>query len=187
MMRLTGMNALAMNASLFTFAHTFAQLNSTDLSLAGLDLIDLIFNAANLFVLPFWLLMLLLPKWKVTKAVINSPLPFVVLAIAYLYLFVGSLSSDNADSFANPTLPVLAQLFSDPKVMATGWVHYLVMDLFVGRWIYNDGQTSGVWTVHSLIFCLFAGPIGLLSHLTTRGIVALVQKSGDRPDPAQPA
>ncbi|MGH8000967.1 MAG: abscisic acid-deficient protein Aba4 family protein, partial [Brasilonema sp.] len=28
-----------------------------------------IFNVANLFVLPFWVLMIFLPKWKVTKQV----------------------------------------------------------------------------------------------------------------------
>ena len=41
------------------------------------------------------------------------------------------------------------------------------MDLFVGRYIYWQGQETGVWTVHSLILCLFAGPIGLLSHIIT--------------------
>jgi len=51
--------------------------------------------------------------------------------------------------------------------MATGWVHYLVMDLFVGRWIYQEGQKTAVWTIHSLILCLFAGPLGLLSHILT--------------------
>jgi hypothetical protein len=41
------------------------------------------------------------------------------------------------------------------------------MDLFVGRWIYWQGQQTGVWTVHSIALCLFAGPFGLLSHLVT--------------------
>ncbi len=41
------------------------------------------------------------------------------------------------------------------------------MDLFVGRWIYWQGREKGVWTRHSLALCLFAGPVGLLSHLIT--------------------
>ncbi|HEY9646082.1 MAG TPA: ABA4-like family protein, partial [Chroococcidiopsis sp.] len=60
--------------------------------------------------------------------------------------------------------------FAQEKVTATGWVHFLVMDLFVGRWIYLEGQRTGVWTIHSLTLCLFAGPMGLLSHLTTAWI-----------------
>ena len=43
----------------------------------------------------------------------------------------------------------------------------MVFDLFVGRWIYWQGQETGVFTRHSLALCLFAGPIGLLSHLVT--------------------
>jgi len=39
--------------------------------------------------------------------------------------------------------------------------------LFVGRWIYWEGQRTGLWTIHSLVLCLFAGPIGLLSHILT--------------------
>jgi hypothetical protein len=41
------------------------------------------------------------------------------------------------------------------------------MDLFVGRWIYWEGQHTGIWTTHSLALCLFAGPLGLLSHILT--------------------
>ncbi|HBE35356.1 MAG TPA: DUF4281 domain-containing protein, partial [Cyanobacteria bacterium UBA11368] len=55
-------------------------------------------------------------------------------------------------------------------VTATGWVHFLVMDLFIGRWIYWEGQKTGVFTTHSLALCLFAGPMGLLSHILTSWI-----------------
>lgn len=132
--------------------------------------LDSLFDSANLFVLPFWLLMIGLPNWQVTRRVMDSFLPFVVLAGLYVYLFSTSVDPDSAQSFANPTLTDLAQLFSDKRVTATGWVHFLVMDLFVGRWIYLEGQRSGVWTRHSLILCLFAGPMGLLSHILTQWV-----------------
>ncbi|MFM7368326.1 MAG: abscisic acid-deficient protein Aba4 family protein, partial [Sphaerospermopsis kisseleviana] len=50
-----------------------------------------LFNIANLFVLPFWAVMILLPNWKVTRKVMESFLPFVVLAAAYVYLFVSGI------------------------------------------------------------------------------------------------
>ena len=130
--------------------------------------LDLLFNIANLFVLPFWTLIVLAPNWKVTRWVMESYLPFLALAILYIYLFIISLDPDSIQSFANPTLSELARLFSDQRVMAAGWVHYLVFDLFVGRWIYFEGQRTGVWTRHSLVLCLFAGPMGLLSHILTQ-------------------
>jgi hypothetical protein len=132
--------------------------------------LPLLFNFANLFVLPFWTLMILLPNWGITKKVMASYLPFVALAGLYVYLFLGTFDAESVAVFANPQLPDLARLFSQEKITFTGWVHFLVLDLFVGRYIYWEGQRTGIWTVHSLIFCLFAGPIGLLSHILTVGI-----------------
>jgi Domain of unknown function (DUF4281) len=129
--------------------------------------LDLLFNGANLFVLPFWVLMILLPNWGVTRKVMGSLLPFLGLAGLYLYLFISSLDPETVQSFSNPQLADLARLFADEKVIATAWVHFLVIDLFVGRWIYWEGQRTGVWTTHSLVFSLFAGPLGLLSHILT--------------------
>ncbi|HHP7229233.1 MAG TPA: ABA4-like family protein [Xenococcaceae cyanobacterium] len=129
-----------------------------------------LFNFANLFVLPFWVLIIFLPRWGVTKKVMESFLPFIALAGLYIYLFLGAITPDSAQAWSNPQLADIAQLFADERVAATGWVHFLVLDLFVGRWIYWEGQRTGVWTVHSLILCLFAGPVGLLSHILTAKI-----------------
>ncbi|OIP70548.1 MAG: hypothetical protein AUK43_08875 [Oscillatoriales cyanobacterium CG2_30_40_61] len=135
--------------------------------------IDQIFNIANIFVLPFWALMIILPNWGVTRKVMESYLPFVLLACVYLYLFISSITPENAAALSNPKLSDIAHFFADENAAATGWIHFLVMDLFVGRWIYWDGQKTGIWTTHSLAFCLFAGPLGLLSHIATNWISKL--------------
>jgi len=44
-------------------------------------------------------------------------------------------------------------------------------DLFVGRFIYLDGQKKQVPTPHSLFFCFLLGPVGLTMHLLTRAAV----------------
>ena len=115
-----------------------------------------IFDFANLFVLPFWLLMIFVPNWGVTRKVMESYLPFVALAALYIYLFSGSIDAESAQALSNPQLASLAQFFAIERIAATGWVHFLVFDLFVGRWIYWQGQTTGVWTIHSLSLCIFA-------------------------------
>ncbi|PZO47652.1 MAG: DUF4281 domain-containing protein [Phormidesmis priestleyi] len=142
--------------------------------------IEYLYNAANLFVLPFWLLMVLLPNWGFTRKVMGSAWPFVPLALAYIYCFASSLDPASLKSFANPTLSTLAGLFAQEPVMATGWIHFVVMDLFVGRWIYWQGQEKGIFTRHSLALCLFAGPIGLLSHLITQPLQERVFGLGDK-------
>ena len=138
--------------------------------------LSLLFNIANFYALPFWLLMVILPKWVVTQKVMSSYLPFVPLAGLYIYLFGGSLDPESAEAFSNPTLPVLAQLFSQEPVMLTGWIHFIVLDLFTGRYVYLEGREKGFFTIHSLILCFFAGPIGLLSHIVTSWIQLKVSK-----------
>lgn len=132
-----------------------------------LENLEIVFNFTNIFVLPFWGLMVLAPRWQVTQKVMDSLIPFAVLAVVYIALFALSLDPDQAAIWSNPTLGDLAALFSLPPVMATGWTHFLVMDLFVGRWIYQQGLERNIFTRHSLALCLFAGPAGLLCHLVT--------------------
>ena len=138
-----------------------------------------LFNVANLFVLPFWALMILLPNWKITRKVMESYVPFVVLAGAYLYLFVVSITPENAAALSNPQLADIARFFSNETAAATGWIHFLVMDLFVGRWIYWEGQKTGIWTIHSIALCLFAGPLGVLSHIFTYWITKAFSKGSE--------
>jgi hypothetical protein len=144
------------------------------------ELLDFVFNGANLFVLPFWGLMVLLPNWYVTQRVMDSYLPYVALAGLYVYLFV-TLDQSVLEAFSDPELSLagLAGMFANSQVMATGWVHFVVMDLFVGRWIYLQGQVEGIFTRHSLALCLFAGPIGLLTHLTTAFITQTWFRKGE--------
>jgi hypothetical protein len=147
--------------------------------------LDNIFQVANLCVLPFWALMVLLPNWSVTRRVMQSYIPFAALASLYVYLFA-TLDSGILEAFSDPQLELssLAGMFADSHVMATGWVHFLVMDLFVGRWIYQQGQENRIFTRHSLALCLFAGPLGLLSHFFT---AAIAQRFFQSPDDTTPS
>jgi hypothetical protein len=127
-----------------------------------------LFDFSNLFVLPFWALMIFLPNWGITRRVMGSLIPFVILAGLYLFLLSGTITAENAQALASPKLADIARFFGDERAAATGWTHFLVMDLFVGRWIYWEGQRTGIWTIHSIALCLFAGPLGLLSHILTQ-------------------
>jgi len=134
-----------------------------------LDLASL-FNIANLYVLPFWVLMIFLPRWDFTQKLMNSLLLFVPLIVLYIYLFATGLDSQSADVFANPTLANLASVLGQEKIIFASWVHFSIIDLFLGRYIYLEGQESKTIVFHSLILCMFAGPIGLLSHILTTSI-----------------
>jgi hypothetical protein len=141
---------------------------------------EFLFNAANIFVLPFWALMVIVPNWQVTQKVMDSFLPFLALAGAYFYLFIAGITPDAAQDFSNAGLSDIARLFSQEQFAATAWVHLVVMDLFAGRWVYQNGLQANIFTRHSLALCLFAGPLGLLSHILTRwGVLWVRARSSD--------
>ena len=131
-----------------------------------------LFDLANLYILPFWTMMILFPKWNVTQKVMDSYLPFIPLIGAYIYYLVITTAgnAEAAAALANPQLADIARFFGEEGAAGAGWMHFLVMDLFIGRWIYQQGREKQIWTVHSLILCLFFGPVGLLSHIITDSI-----------------
>jgi len=118
-------------------------------------------------VIPAWLLLVFLPKQKITKAFVHSYLYPVLLGSLYVWLLVTSLGGEGGmDSLENLKLS-----FGRDEILVLGWVHYLAFDLFIGGWISRDSQTNGIQhltIVPSLILTLFLGPVGLLSYLGLR-------------------
>ena len=129
--------------------------------------LSLLFNIANAYVMPFWIAMTVLPNWGITKKVMNSYLLFLPLISLYIYYLIATVDPESAATLANPQLADIANFFSQEGAAGAGWIHFLAMDLFVGRWIYWQGQEKNILTAHSLLLCLFFGPVGLLSHIIT--------------------
>lgn len=135
-------------------------------------MLETIFTLANLFILPFWALMILLPHWRWTQRLMQTLWPVVVLCVVYALLLLGQIGGA-AGSLLNPTLDGIAGLLGTPAGAAVGWVHFLAFDLFVGRWAYLDSRERGIsaWLVSpTLFFILMAGPLGLLLYLAVRWI-----------------
>jgi hypothetical protein len=131
---------------------------------------ETIFNLSNLFILPFWMLMILLPHWRWTRCIMQTLWPVVALCLVYAALLLGQLGGAG-DSLLNPTLDGIAGLLGTPAGATVGWVHFLAFDLFVGRWAYLDSRERGIsaWLVSpALFFILMAGPLGLLLYLAVR-------------------
>ena len=131
---------------------------------------ETIFTLSNLFVLPFWALMIFLPHWRWTQRIMRTLWPVVALAGVYTVLLLTQISGV-AGSLLNPTLDGIAGLLGTPAGAAVGWVHFLAFDLFVGRWAYLDSRERGIsaWLVSPTLFFVFmAGPLGLLLYLAVR-------------------
>jgi hypothetical protein len=134
---------------------------------------ETIFQVANLFIMPFWLLMILLPYWQWTKRIMSSLWTVVPLALLYAMLVVPNIFVFLGD-LANPTLGGIAALLGTPEGATVGWIHFLAFDLFVGRWAYLDSRQHNLsaWLVSpTLFFILMFGPFGLLLYLGVRALL----------------
>jgi hypothetical protein len=98
-----------------------------------------IYWLANLYCLPFWLLMILLPNWRWTRRAMSSPLVVAPPAALYTVLLATRLPRV-VPAVLRPSLDGVSSLLGTPDGAAIGWLHYMMADLFVGRWIYLDAR-----------------------------------------------
>lgn len=139
--------------------------------------LERLFAFGNAFVLPFWALLILAPRWRGTRLLVHGPLAPVVLGGVYVAMLLASLPAPEGAGFFS--LYQVMTLFTDPRAVMAGWVHYLVFDLFVGAWAARDAQRVGVphlLLAPCLLATLLVGPVGLLLYLALRA--ALTRRLG---------
>lgn len=139
-----------------------------------------LFSLSSLLVMPFWFLMILVPRWQWTQRIVQSPLVAAAPALLYAILVlpqVGILFP----LLLRPTLSSVAALLGTPTGATIGWIHFLAFDLFVGRWIYLDSRERGItaWAISPLLFLtLMFGPLGFVSYLCLRTGYGFIRSQG---------
>lgn len=131
---------------------------------------ETIFSLSGLLTIPFWLLIIILPKWRWTLRLMNSVLVIVPAAITYAILVIPRFA-EIFPEVVSPKLPRIAALLGTPEGATIGWIHFLAFDLFVGRWVYLDSRERGLnpfLMAPILFFVLMLGPLGLLLYLAVR-------------------
>lgn len=140
---------------------------------------DLALQFINLSVLPAWALLIFLPNWKGTRALVHSMLYPLLLGGIYIIGFGLALFAGHGAEGGNFTsIEGIQTLFSTDVGIVIAWSHFLVFDLFVGAWEARDAKRRG-FNHFLLIPCLFltfmAGPVGLVLYL---GLRAVTKKGG---------
>ena len=128
-----------------------------------------VFSLANITAMPMWLLMILLPKWKVTRFLIDFKVIPLLLSVLYaIYIFQAILTGGGMDF---GSLTSVMALFTEENAVLAGWVHYLAFDLIVGMWMLDQNKTL---RIHQAVMapCLFGtfmlGPVGFLLFMIIR-------------------
>lgn len=129
---------------------------------------DKIFSIANMIALLAWLVLLVAPRWTLTRKVILSGAIPLLLSIAYLILIVMFFGKAEGgfDSLAN-----VMKLFTNEWATLAGWIHYLAFDLLVGTWEVKDAEKRGIshwFVIPCLILTFLFGPIGFLLYSILR-------------------
>ena len=128
-----------------------------------------IYLIANWGVIPFWLLLIMLPNHGVTNFFAQSIIAPLLLAFAYsLVVFDIFLEGNIFDSFElYRGLDDLYSMFSSESFLLIFWLHFLAISLFLGSWITRDSQRYMIprfFLTISLILTYFTGPVGLLIY-----------------------
>jgi hypothetical protein len=134
---------------------------------------DTIFLLSNLLVLPFWFLMIALPRWPWTQRIMASPWIILPPALLYAVLLLSQLDAATQAALT-PTLATITSLLGQPAGATIAWLHLITFDLFAGRWAYLDGRERAIspWLMAPLLFLiLMAGPLGLLLYLIARAVI----------------
>lgn len=146
--------------------------------------LETLFKAANFSVVPFWLLLLLGPRWRWTQRLVHGPVVLLLLTPMYAYLLFGHAPAPQGTSFASLYGVMIG--FTAPNLVLAGWLHYLVFDLFVGAWESRDAVRRNIpqWIVAPCLVATFmVGPIGLLLYVFVRfvrtQVLEFVEDAGD--------
>mmetsp|Transcript_46489 Transcript_46489/g.88771 ORF Transcript_46489/g.88771 Transcript_46489/m.88771 type:complete len:231 (-) Transcript_46489:308-1000(-) len=138
---------------------------------------DTCFIAGTVFVMPFYTAMLAIPKSSLTKTMVSSPAPYLIMSVLYLYLLVVSWQPDslrlimNPDFYFLPQLTGIATLFSRAPTVASAWIHLLCVDLYAAIQVYQDSVKHQLPSKASLVLCMMCCPVGILAHFITKAIV----------------
>ncbi len=122
-----------------------------------------VFSIVSSLAMVMWVLLIFLPKWKVTHWLAQFKLVPIILSLVYA-LYIG-VSVYYGTSFDFGSLESVMNLFTKEDAVMAGWVHYLAFDLLIGMWMFNLNKKIGLsyfLMAPCLFFTFMLGPVGFL-------------------------
>ena len=123
---------------------------------------------SNLSLIPFWLMLLIVPNSRFTQFFVNSIILPLILSTAYVYVIYQTILLDETifDTFKlYLSLDSLYTIFATESFLLIFWLHFLALNLFLGSWISKDGikyNMSRSLVAVPLFLVYFTGPLGLV-------------------------
>ncbi len=162
--------------------------------------LEMIYQFANIGVIPMWLLVIFAPNSKITQGLVNNLFIPFVMALTYGYLVfeqmypsgvfnniinkdptgaLNGLKKDPLEILNNFQLyfglDQLMSLMDNTFFVLIFWIHFLTISLFLGIWIANDAIKHNIHkfiVLFPLVLTYFSGPVGLFLYLFLRLLIA---------------
>ena len=131
-----------------------------------------LYTVINTCTAPVWLAMILLPRSALTTRAVRLATPlYAALGATYIGLLASTWGRGEKVDFRDPDS--VRRGLQQPRGFLAGWAHYIAFDLFVGRWIWEQGLAQQRSTRIALLMTWLAGPSGLAVWLAqSRGRTA---------------
>ena len=132
--------------------------------------IENIYLFTGLGVLPFWLVMLFIPRSNINLIFVNSIILPLILAVCYVYVFYQAILLEEPflDIFKlYMNIDNLYTVFSSEIFLLLFWLHFLALNLFLGSWVAREGVRYNIpksLISIPIILIYFTGPIGLVFY-----------------------
>ena len=137
---------------------------------------ELIFSLGNGIVLAGWMILILLPRrFPLLNAVPKYAIP-TLFGLVYAGI---TLSRFFASGGGYGSLDAVRTLFSSDELLVAGWLHYLAFDLFVGVWIAERADETGLSRPIQAVILVTAflfPPVGLVLFLATRAAMRATER-----------
>ena len=128
----------------------------------------------NFGVIPFWLMLIIIPNSRIAQIFINSIILPLILSAAYVYIFYQAILSNEPflDIFKlYLSLDNLYTIFATESFLLFFWLHFLALNIFLGSWVSRDGVKYNISrgiVFFPLVLIYFTGPVGLVLYWIIR-------------------
>jgi hypothetical protein len=125
---------------------------------------------ATLGVLPFWLILIIIPNSNITKFLLNSILlPLIISGIDIYVIYQAFLLGEDFFEIFNLYLGLenLTVVFSTETFLLIFWLHFLILNILLGTWVSRDSLKYSIpkpFVILTLLMVYFVGPIGLVFY-----------------------
>ena len=125
-------------------------------------------------ILPFWVMLIIIPNSKVTQFFVNSIILPLILSTAYVYVIYQTILLD--EPIFNVfrlylSLDNLYTIFATESFLLIFWLHFVALNLFLGSWVSRDGikynMSRGLIFI-PLVLIYFTGPLGFVLYWLIR-------------------